>query len=65
MAKEYLCWASGGIVLAVVLLGLAIAGWFFGMPARELFALIACVVMFPLVHNIHSNLKHWKRLRHV
>ncbi|MDY1103286.1 hypothetical protein [Pseudomonas aeruginosa] len=62
-AGEFLFWAAGGIVLAVALLSLAIAGWFFEMPARDLFAFIACVVMFPLAGNIRSNLKGWKRLR--
>ena len=63
LAREYLLWAVGGIVLAVTLLGFATAGWYLGMPAHGLFAFIACVVMFPLVWNIHSNWKEWKRLR--
>lgn len=62
-AKEYMFWASGGMVLATVLFSLATAGWFFGMPAKGLFAFVVFVVMFPLVGDIRFNLKHWKRLR--
>ncbi len=53
-------WAVGGIVLAMALLGLATAGWFFEMPAKGLFAFVAFVVMFPLVGVIRFNWKGWK-----
>lgn len=59
-AREHMFWASGGIVLALALFGLATAGWFYGMPAKGLFAFIAFVVMFPSVGTIRFNWKGWK-----
>lgn len=60
-AREHLFWASGGILLMVALLGLAIGGRFFGMPARGLFVFIACVVLLPMTADIHSHWKGWQR----
>lgn len=60
-AKEHLFWMSGGMVLSTLLIGLSVSGWFFGMPARGLFVLIACVVMLPLAGDIYFHWQGWKR----
>lgn len=59
-AREHLYWLCGSTFLAGTLLSLTIFGWFFGMPARELFAFIAFVAMMPLIGSIRI---HWKGLR--